>query len=50
MRASLSEGALQTVTGPGGRNLPAMVQGFVDAIRFVCASRMPPQSTHRNRA
>lgn len=37
MRASLSGGALQTVTGPGGRNLPAMVQGFVDAIRFVCA-------------
>jgi hypothetical protein len=26
---------MQTVTGPGGRNLPAMVQGFVDAIRFV---------------
>jgi glycosyltransferase involved in cell wall biosynthesis len=34
-RAALSAGATQTVTGPGGRNLPAMVQGFVDAIRFV---------------
>lgn len=34
-RASLSEAALETVNGPGGRNLPAMVQGFVDAIRFV---------------
>lgn len=34
-RTSLSKGAVQTVTGPGGRNLPAMVQGFVDAIRFV---------------
>jgi len=37
MRASLSEGAIQTVTGSSGRNLPAMVQGFVDAIRFVAS-------------
>lgn len=35
MRASLSAGAIQTVSGPTGRNLPSMVQGFVDAIRFV---------------
>lgn len=35
MRAKLSECALQKVTGPGGRCLPAMVQGFMDAIRFV---------------
>lgn len=39
LHARLSAGALATVDGPKGRDLPAMVEGFMQAIRYANAVR-----------
>lgn len=36
-RAAMSAAAFETVDGPHGRNIPAMVAGFLDAIDFAAA-------------
>lgn len=39
LHATLSSGARRTVEGPDGRDIPAMVAGFMRAIRFAAAQR-----------